>query len=667
MHVYARLLVAMATLSVAVAQPVKRSQASASDHASYVSQVIDQVVNPSQLPAGFKGIMIGYLDNFGPVYKSYGVATLDGTVPLNEKTMFGIGSLTKLFTATLLGLANEKGLALETPALLLLPPQFSVAPTENRYGIRLLDLADHHGGLPKNEGHLFNSLNDLYGDYTADPITCDPATPELIHDCGCCDPVYMSLLGLAPACGATVGSPVYSCPTHAPTQGAQGWVYSNLAFEVLGSAVATWLGYSDWNQANLQEITLPLGMQDTMPLESFGQSQIARAADHCSPATRTTNSNCQLLDWLPVGNAAGGLFSTAEDMLRFLSYNAYGTTGDPPNLPLANALPIVHQTYEHSPTGGQELAWQSVTLPTGELERWKDGSNGPFNSWVGYVTGPLTRMIVLLDNSGASGVDLGAIGAQVLARTGVSITSVATANGGPDIAENTWIVIKGNNLVPANTPAAGVDWSNAPDFASGRLPTALGGVSVTVNGAPAYIYFYCSAATSQACASDQINILTPLDSTLGTVQVVVTNGTASSLPFSVSMKSAVSSFLLFNSSAYVVATHTDYSLLGPANLYPGLSTPAKPGETVLVYAVGFGLPVGSLVSGSATQSGSLPSLPVCQIGGAQAAVSFAGLISPGLYVLSITVPDGTMDGDPPIACTYNGAATPAGDLIAVQR
>jgi len=349
-----------------------------------IQQIIDQAVGA--LPAGFKGMIVGYLDSNGPaVYKTYGVATVDGSVPLNEKTIFGIGSASKLFAATLLAVANTKGLSLTTPALSLMPPGYTIPSSENRYPIRLLDFADHHAGLPKNEGHLYNSLGDLYSDYAADPITCDPATQELIHDCGCCDPAYMGLLGLQPTCGTGAANPQYTCPTHQPTTGAAGWVYSNLGFEVLGPLVASWLGYSDWNSANLKEITGPLNMPDTVPLESFTPDQIARAANHCSPATRSTNTNCALLDWLPVGNAAGGLFSTASDMLTFLAYNAYGTT-DPAAASLQAALPVIHQNYELYPQGQQELGWQNFAISTGEVEHWKDGANGPFNSFSAYVT-----------------------------------------------------------------------------------------------------------------------------------------------------------------------------------------------------------------------------------------------------------------------------------------
>src|SRR5882757_8836091 len=115
------LTIALAAATVALAQ----------DHATRISQVIDKAMNP--LPAGFKGTVVGYLDDVGPVYKPYGIATVDGTVAMNEKTMFGIGSASKLFAATLLALANGKGLALNTPVLSLLPPQAVITPAQNRY------------------------------------------------------------------------------------------------------------------------------------------------------------------------------------------------------------------------------------------------------------------------------------------------------------------------------------------------------------------------------------------------------------------------------------------------------------------------------------------------------------------------------------------------------
>ena len=246
-----------------------------------------------------------------------------------------------------------------------------------------------------------------------------------------------------------------------------------------------------------------------------------------------------------------------------------------------------------------------------------------------------------------------------------AITGIHTTSGGTTIAQNTFIEIKGVNLVPATTPAAGVIWSTAPSFAIGQMPTQLGGVSVMVNGNPAFVYYYCSVVTS-TCTSDQINVLTPLDNTVGPVQVVVTSGSTVTAAFTVTMAAAVPTPLLFNPLGPIVAIHVTGALVGSAALYPGYSTPAAPGETVEVYAVGLGLPTNTLINGSSTQSGLLPSVPVCQVGGLPATV-VAALIAPGLYQLNLTIPVGAQSGDNPVVCTYNGADTPAGAFVTVQQ
>ena len=277
---------------------------------------------------------------------------------------------------------------------------------------------------------------------------------------------------------------------------------------------------------------------------------------------------------------------------------------------------------------------------------------------VEFNFGNIGAATVWLDNVSVQESDPGHVAPSAIAK-------VNTSWGGTDIAQNTFIEVKGTDLVPATTPAAGVIWSNAPDFASGRMPTNLDGVSVTVNGKPAFVYFYCSAATSTVCAADQIDVLTPLDDAIGPVQVVVTSGNTVSTSFTANMKAVVPTFLLFNASGPVVATHADYSLLGAATLYPGATTPAKPGEGVIIYAIGFGLPVNPLTNGSSSQSGSLPSTPVCRVGG-QPAGAISTLIAPGLYQLNLTVPASAKSGDNPISCTYSGATTQSGAFISVQ-
>jgi uncharacterized protein (TIGR03437 family) len=127
------------------------------------------------------------------------------------------------------------------------------------------------------------------------------------------------------------------------------------------------------------------------------------------------------------------------------------------------------------------------------------------------------------------------------------------------------------------------------------------------------------------------------------------------------------SFFVFNGGPYVAATHADGSLIGPTTLYPGFSTPAQPGETIVIYANGFGPTSVPVTAGSPVQSGTLTTLPVVQIGDAGAAVAFAGLVEPGQFQFNIVVPATLSDGDQLITATYAGTSTQSGALITIEH
>jgi uncharacterized protein (TIGR03437 family) len=225
------------------------------------------------------------------------------------------------------------------------------------------------------------------------------------------------------------------------------------------------------------------------------------------------------------------------------------------------------------------------------------------------------------------------------------ITSVNTAYGSTSISQNDFIEIHGTNLAAAVAGPA-------------SLTNQLGGVSVTVNSKPGLLYYV---------SPGQINVLTPLDSTTGPVPVVVTNNGVVSTAFSANLGGVTPAFLRFDVAGHVTATHADYSLLGPPSLGTGF-TPAAPGETIVTYAVGFGLPSNAIVGGTNPATGSLTPLPVCQIAGSPATVTFAGLNGfPGLFQLNLVIPPGTPNGDSAIACTYGGQATTSGTLVNVQQ
>lgn len=189
-----------------------------------------------------------------------------------------------------------------------------------------------------------------------------------------------------------------------------------------------------------------------------------------------------------------------------------------------------------------------------------------------------------------------------------------------------------------------------------KLPTQLDGVSVTVNGKSGYVYYISPA---------QVDILTPPDAMTGPVQVQVTNAGIASAAFTAQAQALSPSLFdyAYNGATYVAALHTSGAGIGPASI-PGFA-PAKPGETVMLYANGFG--AASVVSGSEVQSGNLSPLPAIQIGGVASQVTFAGLVAPGQFQFNVVVSASLADGDQPITATYNGLSTQAGTPITVQH
>jgi uncharacterized protein (TIGR03437 family) len=235
-----------------------------------------------------------------------------------------------------------------------------------------------------------------------------------------------------------------------------------------------------------------------------------------------------------------------------------------------------------------------------------------------------------------------------------TISLVGNAFGDtPLIAPNTWVEIKGGNIAPAGDARI---WQDA-DFGTGLMPTQLDRVSVTVNGKPAYVYYI---------SPTQVDILTPPDTLPASVQVQVTNGDVMSNIMSVAAQPYALSFFVFDGS-HVTATDLKGGLVGPASLYPGYSTPAKPGESLILYANGFGPTSSPVVSGIVTQSGTLSTLPVVTIGGVKANVSFAGLVSPGTFQFNVVVPTTVPDGENTLVATFNGLTTQKGVVLTVQH
>ena len=250
------------------------------------------------------------------------------------------------------------------------------------------------------------------------------------------------------------------------------------------------------------------------------------------------------------------------------------------------------------------------------------------------------------------------VNASVSGLTPVTFNLTATANPSapnitgvlngasflPQIEAGSWVTVQGANL-----SATKREWG-ASDFVNGALPTKLDGVSATINGKPAYIYYI---------SPTQLNILAPDDDATGPVAVQVSNSAGVSPAFTAN-EVALSPGLFMFSSQYPAAVHSDGSYVGPPQLIAGATTtPAIPNEIILLFGTGFGptnpvTPTGNVFSNAAP----IAQTVTATVGGMAATVQ-GFLISPGLYQFNLTVPN-VAAGDAALVLTIGGVSTPNG-------
>jgi uncharacterized protein (TIGR03437 family) len=229
-----------------------------------------------------------------------------------------------------------------------------------------------------------------------------------------------------------------------------------------------------------------------------------------------------------------------------------------------------------------------------------------------------------------------------------AVVSASAFNQNAGLASGTWLEIYGTNL---STTTRG--WTGS-DFKGSNAPTSLDGVSVTIDGVPAYLDFV---------SPGQVNVQAPDDPNTGAgVQVVVTNAAGQSNGFSV-QKNAIAPAVLappsFNTQGHqwIVALHSDQSYVGKTGLISGLNfRPAKVGETIVIYGIGFGPVTPSTPAGViATQATSLQTQPNFRFGQTPATLAYSGLVPNfvGLYQFNVTVPN-VGAGDMPLNIEVGG-------------
>ena len=233
---------------------------------------------------------------------------------------------------------------------------------------------------------------------------------------------------------------------------------------------------------------------------------------------------------------------------------------------------------------------------------------------------------------------------------GPVIASVVDGAGfGPRISSGGWATITGTNLSVATATVN-------PNGTS--MPIGFDGVSVSIDGKPAFIYYI---------SPTQINLIVPDDPTNGGVNVQV-NSPAGSSNIAIADKEDFAPALFLFNSKYPAAVHADGTLLGPANLLPSVNTrPAQPGEIILLFGTGFGptspaTPAGQLATNDAQPA----QIVTATVGGMPAQVQ-GYLISPGQYQFNLTVPAGLPAGDAPVSLSVVNGTTQSGLMLSIGQ
>ena len=299
---------------------------------------------------------LAIIDSAGTQFYHYGVTTPGGR-PVNEHTIYEIGSISKVFTGILLAKEVLDGrVGLEDPIEKFLPDSLKVAVLGDR-NITMGSLSDHTSGLPRMPDN-FTPANpgNPYADYTEQQL-------------------YAFLSGYSPS--RMVG-----------TQ----YEYSNLAQGLLGQLLAR-IHHISYEDLLVQHIAGPLGMTETrINLSNRMQAQLAPGH----------NDGNIVENWdIPTLAGAGAIRSSASDMARFIAANLGYIES-----PLKPALELSHKV-RHAKAGMMRvgLGWHIKGGLKGDVY-WHNGGTGGYRAFAGFVkdTG---KGVVVLTNSAISADDIG--------------------------------------------------------------------------------------------------------------------------------------------------------------------------------------------------------------------------------------------------------------------
>jgi D-alanyl-D-alanine-carboxypeptidase/D-alanyl-D-alanine-endopeptidase len=336
-------------------------------------------------------IIIGIVDPNGTQFFSNGKISNTNNTNVDQNTIFAIGSNTKVFTTVLLAEMVEEGLIkLNDPIDKYLPPNVTI-PQYKGHKITIEDLATHTSGLPEFPSNYCPSFAISNAQSLEDKV-------QHVRNLMSCTKNF------------TIGQLYQSLSNTTLTrEPGSKYEYSTFGTGLLGRILTLKSNMSSYDELLTERILNVLGMNSTSIYLSDEQKS-RLAIGHLSGRE------------LPLFNISnplvpgGGLYSSADDLLKFISANI-GLIKTKLDSAMQTSHLIRHSTGFLIPNniavsgknGDIELyiglGWLVTTNLGNEIIWHNGGTIGGYNAFMGF--NPDTkRGIVVLCNTGRADVDI---------------------------------------------------------------------------------------------------------------------------------------------------------------------------------------------------------------------------------------------------------------------
>ena len=322
--------------------------------------IASNISSNSSIPAA---IVVGVITPNGTQVSAYGNISKSNPTPVDGNTIFDVGSVTKTFVATVLAdLVNQGVVKLSDPLEMYLPSNVTV-PSYNGSKITLGDLATHTSGLPYwPSGWIWNKY------YTTQQV--------------------------------------YEFLSNSTFEDEPGTVakYSNIGMGMVGQAISLKMGVP-LIQLIEDRILNVLGMNSTGFAMNKTGILIPQDIKSRFAAGHMVGNESKLVFLPQEVQAAGAMYSTANDLLKYVSANL-GLIDTKINSAMEETHSIRYPFYElqvpfPDPSGNEStpyayegLSWFSTTN-LGTQVVWHNGGIDGYSSFVGFNPDKQIGLVIL--------------------------------------------------------------------------------------------------------------------------------------------------------------------------------------------------------------------------------------------------------------------------------